>query len=237
MEQTIHTRGPTMPPIIKHIAGAVAFGTLAAWLANGLVCYHQLWAWCGGSAYVTIAALVALFVLTPLAYTYRERAIRRASKGMWSRSWHRGPGHELTATFNRVVKLAIQGEEEADPAGLITGTDRYKKLGWWIDLPIDGGTRIWVDRWELWRWLIEVEGLRYQLKPGESPIGRGYWEPRIGRELWMAYVIILESIGVADCRTGDPRSRRYRGSGDTWGVVEEYEKWRKSRGLSASEER
>lgn len=227
MEQTIHTRGPTMPPIIKHIAGAVAFGTLAAWLANGLVCYHQLWAWCGGSAYVTIAALVALFVLTPLAYTYRERAIRRASKGMWSRSWHRGPGHELTATFNRVVKLAIGPEEEQSPAGLITGTDRFERRGWWIDIPVDGGKRVWVDRWQLWQWLIKVDALQGRLLPGESEIGRNYWEPRIGRPLWMAYMIILEAVGAIETRTPDPRSRRYVG-GDAWGLVEQFEKIRAS---------
>lgn len=222
--------------IIKYILSSIIFISLAAWTGQGLLCYHRLWGWCGREHYITVAGLIALLVLAPIGLSYKQRALRRASRGMWSRSWHRGTGHELTATFTRVTRLVIGQEEEA-PAGsgnaygphasIITGTDRYERRGWWIDLPLDGGTRIWVDRWELWRWLIEVEGLRYQLKSGESPIGRGYWEPKIGRPRWMAYMIILEEVGAAETVTGDPRSRRYVG-GDAWGLVEQFEKIRAS---------
>jgi hypothetical protein len=159
---------------------------------------------------------------------------------MWARGWNRGDGrHDLAATFSRVVKFAIDGEwpREQESPGLITGTQRFRKLGWWITIPLDGGRVVWVDRWRLWQWLIEVEGLRYQMESGESEIGERYWEPRIGRPLWMAYMIILESTGAAETLTPDPRSRRYVGSGDAWGWVEEYERWRIGQGLPANEVR
>jgi hypothetical protein len=234
-DQPTHTRTPSLPPIVCYILAAVAFGTLAAWLVNALACYHELWRYCGGSTYVTLAGLVALGVIGPLAWTYRERALRRASRGMYARG--RGVGHELAATFGRVVKFAWEGPAEENPPGLITGTQRFQKLGWWITIPLDGGQVVWVSRERFWLWLIEVEGLRYQLGPGESEIGQRYWEPKIGRPTWLAHMRILEAVGAVETLTPDPRSRRYVGGGDAWGWVEEYEKWRVGQGLPANEER
>lgn len=225
-EQPTPTRGLSLPPIIRQIAGGILLLTLAAWIAQALACYHELWAYCGGSAYVTLAGLVSLGILGRLGLIYRERALRRASRGMYARGWSRGAGHELAATFSKVTRFIIEGEPDPVP-GLITGARRFERRGWWVTVPIGNGRAVWVDRWQLWQWLIEVEGLRYQLDPGESEIGQRYWEPRIGRGRWMAYMIILEAAGAAETVTGDPRSRRYVG-GDAWGWVEEYERVRGS---------
>lgn len=238
MNEQARPRAVSLPPIIRHIAGAVILLTLAAWTGQGLLCYHRLWAWCGGEHYLTVAGLIALLVLAPIGWSYKERASRRASRGMWSRP---GLSHQLTATFSQIAKFAVEGEWPGQPdeqAGLITGAQRFERRRWWIDVPLDGGGGIWIDRWELWRWLEEVEGLRSQLKPGESPIAERLWESRLagqgGRRRWLAYVHVLECIGAADCPTGDPRSRRYI-PGDPWSYVEEYERWRVRNRLGPSE--
>src|SRR5262245_47484395 len=221
-QETTRIHGPTVPPIVRYIVSAVTLGTLATWLVNGLVCYHALWSWCGFDAYVTVAGLVALGVIAPLAHTDRERAMRRAARGMWARrSWGSRAGQQLTATFNRAVRFAIEGEWPQQP-GLITGEQRFERRGWWVDVPLDGGRAVWVERYELWQWLIEIEGLVYHVGVGESPISERLWEPELGRARWMAYVSILESVGAAEAATGDPRSRRYL-PGQPWGRVEEYE--------------
>lgn len=230
--------GLSLPPIVRHTLAYIAAGSLAAWIAQILACYHGLWSYCDFSHALTIAGLVALGTLAQLAYIYREKALRRARRGMWARGYR---GHELAASFGRVAKLIWEGPAEENPAGnapgLITGTQRFQKLGWWITVPLNGGQAVWVDRGRFWRWLIEVEGLRYQMEPGESEIGQRYWERRIGRPLWLAYMQILETIGAAETQTPDPRSRRYVGEGDVWGLVEEYERWRVGQGLAANEER
>lgn len=238
-EQPVQVRGPSMPPIIKYIIGSIILTTLAAWIAQGLLCYHRLWGWCGGEHYVTVAGLMALVVLIPIGLSYRERALRRARRGMWARpGW--GAAHELVATFGKVTRLIIEGEwgHEPAPASLITGAQRFERRGWWITVPLDGGRAVLVDRWELWQWLIEVERLRYQLPVSESAIAERLWESRLagqgGRARWMAYMIILEAAGAVICPTGDPRSRRYI-PGDPWSYVEEYEKWRVRNKLEPSE--
>jgi hypothetical protein len=224
-EQTTRTPGPGLPPQVRNVAGAVFLWTLAAWLAQILACYHGLWSYCDFSHALTIAGLVALGFLGQLAYIYREKAIRRASRGMWARR----TGYQVGVVFGRVVKFAVDGEwpDPQAAGGAIVGTQRFERRGWWVTVPIAGGTEVWVDRWALWQWLIKVEALRGQLPPGESEIGRSYWEPRIGRPMWMAYMQILEATGAAETVTPDPRSRRYVG-GDPWGWVEAYEALRGS---------
>lgn len=226
-EQVTQTPRPGLPPVIRNIAGGILLLTLAAWIAQALGCYHELWSYCGGSAYVTLAGLVALGVLGPLGLSYRERALRRARRGMWAgSSW--GAGHELTTVFRRAVKFVIEGETEPDQApGLITGMQRFERRGWWVTVPALGGRAIWVDRYDFWLWLQQVEEMHPRMEPGESVIGERLWESRIGRPMWMAYVTILETIDATDCPTGDPRSRRYR-PGLPWGRVEEFEQLRPS---------
>jgi hypothetical protein len=227
-QTTTRTPGPSLPPAIRYAGSAVILWVLIAWLVNWLACYHRLWGFCGPSTYVTLTIGAALLVLAPLAWTYRERALRRASKGMWARSgWGLG-SNDLAVIFKRTARFAIEGEwPDSQLAGVISGTQRFERRGWWVTVPIAGGTEVWVDRWALWQWLIKVEALRGQLPPGESEIGQRYWEPRIGRPLWMAYMIILEAVGAAETVTPDPRSRRYVG-GDAWGWVEAYEAIRAS---------
>jgi len=79
----------------------------------------------------------------------------------------------------------------------------------------------------LWQWLAGVEALAATMPAGESAIGERRWQPVIGRDLWLAYMDILEAVGAVEYPTDDLRSRRYV-RGQPWGRVEEFEKIQKS---------
>lgn len=237
------------PKTLTYALASLAFTIPAAWLAVYGACIvwqgAPLCAWPG--LYPLTAVLAALAVIAPIGLVYREKARRRASKGLWQKV-KQGSGFGVSgwhATFERTV--AVMWGSEAGQPELITGEMRYERRGWWLS--VKSGRRVWVDRWDFWQWLARVEALAevqgsgsgvqgvdpipQTLNPkkeeptGESPIGERRWQPVIGRDLWLAYMDILEEVGAVEYATDDLRSRRYR-PGQPWGRVEEFEKVRGS---------
>ena len=225
-----------IPKTLTYALASLAFSIPAAWLATYIGCEvyagARLCAWPG--LYPAVAALAAMLVLAPIGAIYRGRAQRRAARGMWQKT--RGPGSGVRGwltTFERTVQV-VWGSELEPPDTLITGEMRWEQRGWWLS--VKSGRRVWVNRWELWQWLAKVEALAATLYPfgysqgspaGESPIGERRWQPVIGRDLWLAYMDILEAVGAVEYPTDDLRSRRYV-RGQPWGRVEEFEKMRGS---------
>ena len=102
--------------------------------------------------------------------------------------------------FSSAVRLAVEGEW-----GQVELTDRAR---WWVDTPIEGGTRVLVNRQDMYEWLVDVNALRFSLKPGRSPIARREWERLIGKLQWDARCRLLLAVGAAVQNTSDARSRR-----------------------------
>lgn len=224
-----------LPPIVRYAGAAMAFLIPTAWLSTYGVCMSweaRLCGWSGLYPFVTVAT--AALTLAPIGLAYLERAQKRARKGMYARPGPASGGAMDwgVRTFKSVSEVlwddkgALAWGEGPGPEGLITGEMRYEARGWWLMVEVNGGTRVWVDRWRFWQWLEKVERLHHTVGPGESAIGERRWA-KLGRPLWMAYVDILEAVGAVEYPTGDARSRRYV-PGLPWGRVEEYEKLRPS---------
>lgn len=214
--------GPRLPPAARYACAAIAFLVPSVWLLMLLACvkFGDDWpAACEPVNYPAAALAIGLLVFGSLGLTYLERARRRARKGMWQKV--AGPGAGWGKLFERTVRV-VWGSEEESP-GLIAGEMRYQRRGWYID--VKSGRRVWVDRRQLWEWLYQVEALVAAQEPG--PISERRWQPIIGRDLWLAYMEILEAVGAVEYPTDDVRSRRYR-PGGAWSRVEEFEKLRPS---------
>ena len=217
-----------IPKTLTYTLASLAFSIPAAWLATYIGCEvyagARLCAWPG--LYPAVAALAAMLVVAPIGAIYRDRAQRRATRGMWQKV--RGSGFGVRGswltTFERTVQV-VWGSEIDPPDTVITGEMRWEQRGWWLD--VKSGRRVWVDRWELWQWLVKVEALAATMPAGESAIGERRWQPVIRRDLWLAYMDILEAVGAVSYATDDLRSRRYV-RGQPWGRVEEFEKVRGS---------
>jgi hypothetical protein len=219
---------------------SLIFTIPAAWLGLFATCIYVDWDWpqvCSTNRIGMWLALLALGVgvltFAPIGLVYRERASRRARRGMYARpglwsGWHLDWGvRQLQSTIETLwddKHRVAWGEGDGE---VISGVMRYHSRGWWVTVEIGGGMRVWVDRAEIWQWLQKVEALHAKRQPGESAIGERVWSRKIGRPLWMAYCDILEAVGGIEYPTDDARSRRYV-PGQPWGRVEEYEKLRPS---------
>jgi len=213
------------PKVIEYTLFSLIFTLPVAWASLFAVCLND---WLPGICeqdynYPLLTILVVILTLAPLGFSYHERALKRARRGMWAKP---RTGQRIGQVFERLSRWAI-GPERTEPAEWVIGEERFEARGWWCWVEVDGGRTVWVDRGELWQWLLQVEQLRLILAPGESPISQRRWEPELGRELWMAYCDILEAVGGVEYPTGDPRSRRYV-SGAPWDRVEKYERLRLS---------
>ena len=80
------------PKTLTYTLASIAFTVPAAWLAVYGACIvwrgARLCAWPG--LYPLTAVLAAMLVLGPIGLIYKERARRRASKGLWRKSGGRG---------------------------------------------------------------------------------------------------------------------------------------------------
>jgi len=223
MWQMNQQRKSLIPKTLTYALTSIAFTIPAAWLAVYGACIiwdgARLCAWPG--LYPLAAALATMAVVAPIGLVYRERARRRAARGMWQKvgAGGGGPGAGWLDTFERTV--AVMWGSEAELPGLITGEMRYQRRGWWLN--VQNGQRIFVDRWEFWQWLLQVEAVAATLAPGESAIGERRWKKELGEGRWLAYCQILQTVNAVEFRTDDARSRRYTGGG-AWKWVEEYEK-------------
>lgn len=166
--------------------------------------------------YLLVSILVAVFTLYPIGKSYHSRAMRIANRGVYAK-----PG-QLSQAYQYTMQLVTRVATEDEP-GLITGLDRFANTGWWVTIPADNSTEVWVDQYTFWQWLEKVEAMR---QTGDRyPTARDRWEKPIGKNLWMAYCTILEQVGVLQFTTSDPRSKRYMGA-IPWSVVEQYAKMR-----------
>jgi hypothetical protein len=215
--------------VFTYTLAAVIFTVPTAWLATHAACIvyetARLCYWPG--LYPLVTTLAAMLVVAPVGLIYGERARRRAAKGMWQKVPGSGFGVQggWLTTLERTAKVIWGSDPTGEPPELITGEMRFDRRGWYIE--VKSGRRVWVDRWDLWQWLARVEALARKLPAGESPIGERRWQPVIGRDLWLAYMDILEQVGAVEYPTDDLRSRRYV-PGQPWGRVEEFEKVRGS---------
>lgn len=186
------------------IATSLVMGAAAwlAWFAGCLydadltpLCRHT---YGSGVVFVGGAALVWLWSASYLS----ERLRKRLRKGMY------GGGPSFTTPgaglFERLVRLVGEGPEPPRPAGSLT---LYDRTGWWVDTPLDDGTRVWVGRQAMWEWLVDVAAL-HRRGVGGSAIGQRRWEGRIGRGQWWARCWLLWQIAAIEQATSDPRSRR-----------------------------
>jgi hypothetical protein len=185
------------------IATSVVMGAAAwlAWFAGCLydaalvpLCQHT---YGSGVVFVAGAALVWLWSASYLS----ERLRKRLRKGMYGGPSFTTPGGAL---FERLVRLVGEGPEPPRPAGALT---LYDRTGWWVDTPLDDGTRVWVGRQAMWEWLVDVAAL-HRRRVGGSAIGQRRWEGRIGRGQWYARCALLWQIAAIEQATSDPRSRR-----------------------------
>jgi hypothetical protein len=166
--------------------------------------------------YLTVSILVTVLTLWPIGKSYHNRAMRNANRGVYAK-----PG-KLDQAFQYTMQLVTRTVTESEP-GLITGLDRFQNTGWWVTIPAQGGTTVWVDQYTFWQWLEKVEAMRQN--GDRYPTARDRWERVIGKSLWLAYCTILEEVGVLQFTTDDPRSKRYQGA-IPWSVVEQYAKMR-----------
>lgn len=167
--------------------------------------------------YLMVSIMVTVGVLLPIGRAYHNRAMRIANRGVYAK-----PG-KLDQAFQYTMQLVTRVASDESPAGLITGLDRFKRDGWWVTIPAQGGVNVWVDQYTFWQWLEKVEAMR---QAGDRyPTARDRWERVIGKSLWLAYCTILEEVGVLQFSTDDPRSKRYQGA-VPWSVVEQYAKMR-----------
>lgn len=169
--------------------------------------------------YLMVSILVTVATLYPIGKSYHNRAMRIANRGVYAK-----PG-QLSQAFQHTYQLINQmtRDDTTDAPGLITGLDRFKNEGWWVTIPADNSTEVWVDLYTFWQWLEKVEGMRQN--GDRYPTARDRWEKLIGKNLWLAYCTILEQVGVLQFSTSDPRSKRYQGA-IPWSVVEQYAKMR-----------
>ena len=213
-----------LPKIIEYTALSLIFTLPAAWLVLYAVCRSSWWRQvCNQDGFMSVTILVIVLTLAPIGYIYRERALRRARRGMWAGgglAW----GQRAGRLYDNVTRLAF---EPPEPEGEIVGQDRFERRGWWVWVPVGGGRQVWVDRRDFWQWLVEIEQAAQGMQFGASVIGQRRWEPELGRERWMAYCDILLAVGAIEYSTADPRSRRYI-PGAPWGRVEAYEQLRPS---------
>jgi len=128
-----------------------------------------------------------------------ERLKRRLRRGMYGGSSVKGLVPK--GAFSSVVKLVVEG----DWSQQVEVTDR---AGWWQQTPIENGTIVFVNRQDMYEWLVEVNVLSLELKPGQSPIARREWEPIVGKLQWDARCRLLLAVGAAVQNTSDARSRR-----------------------------
>lgn len=213
-----------LPKVIEYTLLSLLFTLPAAWLALYAAC-RQDWLLLPcrhpADSFILLTVVIIILTLGPIGWSYHERALRRARRGMWARA-----GPSMGQTFERALRWAI-GPERVEPEEWISGEARFEARGWWCRVEVGGGRKVWVGRGELWQWLLRVERLQATLGPGESPIGQRRWEAELGRERWMAYCDILEAAGGVEYPTGDARSRRYV-PGAPWGRIETYERMRPS---------
>lgn len=168
--------------------------------------------------YLIVSILVTVIILSKIGGGYYNRAVRIVNRGVW-----RQPG-QLNQAFGFTMQLVTRvATDEPESGGLITGLDRFKREGWWVPIPMNSGTTVWVDQYTFWQWLEQVEALR--ANGVNYPTSRNQWEKKIGKPLWLAYCRILEEVGVLPSTTGDPRGKRYVGA-IPWSVVEQYAKMR-----------
>lgn len=147
-----------------------------------------------GGGFIVIVAAIAL-VLLWISSHQRDRLRQRLRRGMYSRV----SGAGRASTFERAVKFVLDGKRSMP---LTT------RVGWWVDTPIENGTRVWVGQDDMWEWLVDVNVLRLSLKAGASPIARSKWEPIVGKLQWDARCRLLVAVGAAGYSTDDKRSRR-----------------------------
>lgn len=228
IEKKENKRRFRLPLLASYALTSIALLVPAVWLVMLLACvkYGDDWpATCEPVNYAAAVPATAALVLLPLGLIYRERAHRRASRGMWQKV---GGGTGELGSWGAKLERTVQylwGSEIEPPATLISGEMRYEKRGWY--LAVKSGRRVWVDRREFWLWLEKVETLVPKMEAGESAIGERRWQSMLGRDLWLAYMDILEAVGAVEYPTDDLRSRRYK-PGSPWGRVEEFEKLRPS---------
>lgn len=199
---------------------ALSFFLATAWLVTYGLCTLDLFPKvCRyDHLYLIVSLLVAIVIFSKIGGAYYNRMLRILYRGVWVRS---GP---IDQAFNFTFRLVNQvATDEPQSSGLITGLDRFKQEGWWVPIPMNAGTTVWVDQYTFWQWLEGVETLH--LEGVSRPTSRKRWEKKIGRPLWLAYCTILEEVGVLSASTGDPRSKRYTGA-LPWSVVEQYAKIR-----------
>lgn len=193
------------------VAWAATFGICTLDLFPKVCRYDHL--------YLIVFIIVVVIHLYPIARSYHNRAMRIANRGVYAK-----PG-KLEQSFNYTMQLVTRmaREDTTDQPGLIIGLDRFKRDGWWVPIPVQGGTTVWVDQYTFWQWLEKVEAMR--ASGDRYPTARDRWERVIGKNLWLAYCTILEEVGVLQLATDDPRSKRYAGA-VPWSVVEQYAKMR-----------
>lgn len=180
-------------------------GAWLAWFAGCLynrdlvpLCRHPQGGW------VVFVLASALIWLWSASYMH-ERLRKRLRRGMYSYrapGWH-APGGQWV---ENVVSLMIDGElpNRRRGGGAVV---LYDRTGWWVDTPVDDGTRVWVGRQAMWEWLLDVAASHKRGGSG-SAIAQRVWEGRIGRAQWWARCWLLQQVAAAEQTTVDPRSRR-----------------------------
>lgn len=205
----------------------------AAWLLwlTGCLYDARLSPLCGhpSGAWVVFLGAIALTWLW-VAWWLRERLGRRLRRGMYARRVAPLPLHwgGLGYTLYKVAMLAWEGEwpdaERDDGSAWVRGRQHpaiyHNQRGWWVEVAIDGGRRVWVGQQAMYEWFVRVCGR--EIGPGESAIGQRYWEPVIGRGQWDARCKLLEAVGAAARGTDSPNSRQLARR-DVLGVMEDLE--------------
>lgn len=178
---------------------------ISAWLGFLTLCLYDRGIRVCGTANADLIILLGTLAFSTgwIAWHTSARLRKRLRRGEWR---YNGPYPDVpgTALLENVQRLIFDDGEPRKVDTLVL----YDKTGWWVSVPMENGTRAWVGRQDFYEWFIQVVKLHNDADFGKSAIGRGQWEPAIGRVQWWARVWLLMQVGAVMQNTSDPRSRR-----------------------------
>lgn len=211
----------------------------AAWLSFVALCTYdrQIIGLCrhpAGGWLVMVGTLALLW--SWIALQQADRLRRRLRKGLYGRpgrsfrlvlpGFSGKIGRNLDQIFRNAVHFIWEGEL---PPAWIAGRQHpalyHNRAGWWVEVPMDGGRRVWVGQQVFYEWLVQVMAVKNDLMPGESAIGERLWAPLVGRPQWYARCQLLQKVGAAIWMTDHPSSRRLVRT-DVLGILEDLEEAR-----------